>query len=1099
MTTRSGWRLGIAVKVAVLAVLSSAVTGLCAGWIAFESSREAALAEAQAALSGLVAGRSRTIKEAIADMSADLRLLARSPGVASALAAFDAGWRDQGTDAAASLVRAYVVDNPFPADARERHVAAGDLTTYDRAHGTYHEWLASLLEQSAYRDAYLVSTDGRVLYSARKEADFATDLTTGAWRTTAPARLIDLARSAPPDTVVVEDFWYYPVVGNRVVGFAAVPVDRDGRRLGYLMVQMPLAGVGVAAVDPTGLGENGDILILGDDGMSRSVPRGRDEAALLTMVADNAAIDRALKGATGSSIEPRFRGVDPTPVVIAYQPVTLLGHDWAIVAIRPLDEVLAPARAFGLRAIAVTSGAVLLVSLLAIGLGRRIARPIVDVTGLMHRLTDGDLAIRVPDWRRSDEVGALRDALGVFHRHAVEREELNRQLAVAVDRAEDAARAKAAFLATMSHEIRTPLNGVMSMAEILDQTALDGDQRGMTKVIRESATALLTVINDILDFSKIEAGRLDIEAIACDPGDLVESVGDLMAPKAEEKRLALTVEIDPDLPRTMIGDPNRIRQILLNLTSNAIKFTEHGAVRLACVRDGSFSDGRPLVRFDVIDSGIGLTAEQQGKLFQPFVQADSTTARKYGGTGLGLTICRRLADLMGGEIGLESAVGEGSRFWCRLPMAAVDAPLRPSVAINDLTVATVAMPAPLIGGLAPILAGSDTRVAAHLADVDAAFAWVGTAQPGTILIVPAYLGDWPAPRFLRELAARADLPVLVVAERAQASTLDEASLIPPGHGLTSPLRREAVWRALAIAAGRLKAPTAEDARVATGATFEAPDRETARAADALVLVAEDNTTNQRVIRTLFTRLGIAHDIAPDGRAALARLAEEHYGLLFTDFHMPEMDGFELTAEVRRLEAKNGARRLPIVALTADALPGTEQRCLDAGMDGYLTKPIETARLVQAIESHRPAIFALRRPAGVVPAPVAVAATPAPATIGDDGFPHADAPVMDLSSYAELFGDDLSALAPIVAEFAEQAAEQVTDIDRHLAAEAWTDAIRAAHALAGAALSAGAQRLGLLARATETALKDGNGARARELAVGLSGRLAAVRAAITAPS
>jgi len=233
-------------------------------------------------------------------------------------------------------------------------------------------------------------------------------------------------------------------------------------------------------------------------------------------------------------------------------------------------------------------------------------------------------------------------------------EELQRAKAAA----EEATRAKSSFLAMMSHEIRTPMNGVMSMAEVLNQTELDEDQRSMTRVILDSADALRTVINDILDFSKIEAGKLDVESVELDLGDLIESVGDLLAPRAEEKWLEFHVDIDPTMPRRLRGDPSRIRQILLNLCGNALKFTEEGSVQIRV--SGRRDDDRCISRFEIIDTGIGLTPEQQSRLFQAFVQAEASTSRRFGGTGLGLTISRRLCELMGGKIGVSSESRKGS-------------------------------------------------------------------------------------------------------------------------------------------------------------------------------------------------------------------------------------------------------------------------------------------------------------------------------------------------------------------------------------------------------------------------------------------------------
>ena len=643
---------------------------------------------------------------------------------------------------------------------------------------------------------------------------------------------------------------------------------------------------------------------------------------------------------------------------------------------------------------------------------------------------------------------------------------IQKELAEAKELAEQAAEAKANFLATMSHEIRTPMNGVMSMAEILDQSQLSADQRSMTRTIRQSGEALLTVINDILDFSKIEAGKLDIETIPFDLVDVIESTADLLAPRAEEKSLDLLVDVDSTLPRELSGDPNRVRQLLLNLGSNAIKFTEEGIVEFKARRvDG---DGQVRVRFEIVDSGIGLTLEQQGKLFQAFTQADSTTSRKFGGTGLGLSICKRLCELMDGEIDVESKPGEGSTFWFELPFEANE--LEPAAPEHDLSAARALLigygkrEADILG--AYLRQGGVTAIAQGLT----AFSnkpVLATAlkklknQPDLILLngKPGLHGCAEVIARLSELAPSKDCPIIVTAPHGAVSTLNAGSLKGQGVNflatMTCPTKIRRLWHLVAVALEKADLDEYENSDVAARHDYLAPDIETARASNAVILVAEDNETNQIVIRRVLSRLGYAHEIAPDGAEALKLYQSHPYGLLLTDFHMPDMDGFELTAAIRAGELKqdNGVR-LPIIAITADALPETEQQCLDAGMDGYLRKPLEMARLEALLETYLPQALELR--SVLLAEPVTANTAPSQAA---DGPPPFDPEIFDPAQLEDSFGPFDATTAEFLMGFLPSLKERISELEAALAQSDVLAARELSHAMKGAANSAGARRMG----------------------------------------
>ena len=667
-------------------------------------------------------------------------------------------------------------------------------------------------------------------------------------------------------------------------------------------------------------------------------------------------------------------------------------------------------------------------------LRKRVILPLLRLTDVMDRVVQR-AEVTVPDTARRDEIGEMARAVQVFQGDARENDQLRRT-------AEAATTAKSAFLAMMSHEIRTPMNGVMSMAEMLDQTELTEDQRGMSAIIRSSSSALLTIINDILDFSKIEAGKLEIESVPFSLVEAVEGVGELVASRADDKAIGLVVDVDPILADRRSGDPTRLRQILLNLTGNAIKFTSAGRVTL---RVRAISPNR--LRFEVVDTGIGLTPDQQAKLFQPFVQADTSTSRKYGGTGLGLSICHRLSQMMGGTIGVASQAGAGSTFWFELPLPAVAAEMdRPVIAIDDARVVAAGFDDAERAVLAALLE------AAGIVDVQWQTAEAIQAE-NAIVLLRARPGD-PGVRERVTGVAR----IVLVAPRGLASTLRSPGLFAT---LTTPVRRHRLWHALAAALDRaslgLRQATAEDQAIG----WAPPPIEEARDSAAVVLVAEDNTTNQVVIRRLLTQRGYAHEIAGNGVEALALYEKRRdgFGLLLTDFHMPEMDGFALTHEIRQRE-EGSDRRLPIVALTADALPGTEEQCREAGMDGYLTKPIDSRALTAALENFLPQALALRQKAE---------ATPATEPAGTQ--PDIDPEILDMVHLSAMFGGLNDEARNFVVDFVDDVPRMIGDIESGLSTRAASQARHAAHALKGAANSAGARRLGRIAADLQDRLDD----------------------------
>ncbi|MEI7684558.1 MAG: response regulator, partial [Planctomycetota bacterium] len=539
----------------------------------------------------------------------------------------------------------------------------------------------------------------------------------------------------------------------------------------------------------------------------------------------------------------------------------------------------------------------------------------------------------------------LEETGSTLELHADER---TRQLQEAKDAAETANRSKSEFLANMSHEIRTPINGIMGMTEIILETKLTRDQRESLDLVKFSADSLLNVINDILDFSKIEAGKLDLDPIEFDLRESLHGTLKVLALRAHKKGIELISDIADTVPDCVVGDPNRLRQILINLVGNAIKFTEKGEVVVVVERREKTASAS-ILTFTVADTGIGIPADKQLAIFEPFTQADGSTTRRYGGTGLGLTISSSLVAMMGGTLSVQSWPGRGSRFTFEVPLGRSSS--GPSCICHSA-------PDILIG--APVLIVDDNSTNRRILEtIVRTSGYLPTSVPGgsqaiaelrraaeagepyRLLLLDAMMPDMDGFMVAEAIRNEPNLAGAVIMMLSSADRTDDSNRCQrmgltylvkpiPAADLRT-MMEEAMRQEHATLASRTPRPLASHAAERS----------------LRILVAEDNFVNQRVIVRMLEKRGHTVEVVANGRLTVETVARESFDAILMDVQMPEMNGFDATAEIRRCEASNG-EHIPIIAMTAHAMKGDRERCLEVGMDDYLSKPVQTSELQRVL-------------------------------------------------------------------------------------------------------------------------------------------------------